>query len=275
MRRKPKSKALHSLTNTLWNNAWQAFCPWVAGADISPAQAPRINPRRRSKLRSLAAALFLTGALMGFTGPAMAASDSGLLHYASLNPNTPSDREQGYSTPQLFGHDEVRHTDLTPFTKWTGVLNRFKRSFNANANRPEVAKWLSFIGSLEGASVEKKISAVNAYFNKIRFVPDSKNYGMRDYWATPIEFLTRGEGDCEDYAISKYISLRALGVPKDKMRLAIVNDSVMRMPHALLIVYNKGQAMVLDNQNPDILDSADISRYTPIYSISQLAWWRH
>jgi predicted transglutaminase-like cysteine proteinase len=90
----------------------------------------------------------------------------------------------------------------------------------------------------------KKIEAVNDYMNKVAFVPDSKNYGEKDHWATPMEFLARG-GDCEDYAVAKYVSLRALGIPKDKMRIAIVNDEVMRMPHAVLIVYDRGQAMVL------------------------------
>lgn len=269
MRRKNRQKAITKLSNTLWNNAWQAFCPWVAGADVAPPVST--TARRRTKLRSLLAATFIAGALSLGVAPAKAA-ESGLLHYASLNRTTPMDRSD--YTPQLFGHSESRHSDLRPFTKWTGVLNRFKRTFTANADRPQVAKWLRFIGSLEDASMDKKIKAVNDYMNKIAFVPDTKNYGETDHWATPIEFLARG-GDCEDYAISKYISLRALGVPKDKMRLAIVNDSVMRMPHAVLVVYDKGEAKILDNQNPAILDSADITRYTPIYSISQLAWWRH
>src|SRR5690606_36392050 len=104
---------------------------------------------------------------------------------------------------------------------------------------------------------------------------DVKNYGMRDHWETPMEFLKRGKGDCEDYAMAKYISLRALGFRQDQMRMVIVFDHVMQMPHALLIVENDGESLVLDNQNPAVLSADDVSRYKPIYSISQVAWWRH
>ena len=110
--------------------------------------------------------------------------------------------------------------------------------------------------------------------NKVTFVSDNENYGVNDKWATPMEFLAKG-GDCEDYAVAKFISLRALGFSQDDMRLAIVYDNVMRMPHALLIVYDKDNMSVLDNQNPDVADAGEVTRYKPIYSISQVAWWRH
>lgn len=279
MRRQNRQKAVNALSQNLWNNMWQAFCPWVVGSDVSPtAQPVSVSSRRRRPspaLRTIVAAAVLIGGLSTFSSSVHAYENgqSNLLHKASLNTITPMDRQNAYA-PQLFGASERRHSDLRPFTKWTGVLNRFKQNFAKDVKRPEVKKWLAFLGSLEGASESKKISAVNDYFNKVRFVADAKNYGQSDYWATPAEFLARG-GDCEDYAVAKYISLRALGISKERMRLAIVNDSIMRMPHALLVVYQGFQAKILDNQNPEIMNSAEISRYKPIYSISQIAWWRH
>jgi predicted transglutaminase-like cysteine proteinase len=278
MRRQKSQKALDTLNNTIWNSAWQAFCPWIAGSDINPQHAhsshqPKTTRRRRgARLAALLGAM-LVGALLQ-TATANAASydgGNGVLQKASINRSASIERSY---TPQLFGRSETRHTDLSPFTKWTGVLNRFKRDFDSSVEKPQIKKWLAFLGSLEGKSDAQKISAVNDYLNKVKFIPDSKNYGMRDYWATPAEFLSRG-GDCEDYAVTKYISLLALGVPKSKMRIAIVQDYVMNMPHALLVVYQGATTKILDNQNPAILDSADISRYKPIYSISQVAWWKH
>lgn len=271
MRRQKSQKALDTLNNTIWNNMWQAFCPWIVGADIAPvSKSSSDTRRRRSRISGLIVAL-----VMGFSFQEVDAAsydrDTGLLHKASINRTAPIERSY---TPQLFGHNETRHSDLSAFTKWTGVLNRFKREFNTSVEKPQIKKWLSFLGSLEGKSDIQKITAVNDYLNKIKFISDAKNYGQRDYWATPVEFLTRG-GDCEDYAVAKYISLLALGVPKHKMRIAIVDDHVMKMPHALLVVYHGAKTKILDNQNPAILDSADISRYKPIYSISQVAWWRH
>jgi predicted transglutaminase-like cysteine proteinase len=277
MRRQNRQKAVTALSKTLWNNTWQAFCPWVAGADVSaPQESATGSRRRRSRLRSIAVlAVMLVGMATSQTAhatPTEADKSRGLLHYASLNTNTPSDRVN--ALPALFGKTESRHADIRPFTKWTGVLARAKAEFTQPTKSQNVKEWLVFLDGLQGQSDDRKISAVNAYLNKIKFVADAKNYGRTDHWATPTEFLNRG-GDCEDYAITKYISLRVLGIPKEKMRLAIVEDHVMRIPHAVLVVYNNLQAKILDNQNPAIMNSAEIQRYTPIYSISQMAWWRH
>lgn len=279
MRRQNRQKATNALSQTLWNNAWQTFCPWVAGADVSrPDRSDNTSSRRRRSkaVRNLCAAalLFITLGAAPVQAANYQENGKNLLQYASYNPSTPLDRDQFSSAPRLFGHGEQKHSDITPFTKWTGVITRTKMEFAQPVEKRAVKKWLAFLDSIRTKSTADKIEAVNAYLNKIPFVADTKNYGVSDYWATPTQFLTRG-GDCEDYAVTKYISLRALGVPKDKMRLAIVEDHVMRIPHAVLVVFDRGEAKVLDNQNPIIMNSASISRYTPIYSISQVAWWRH
>lgn len=272
MRRLNRSKSSRKVPHEMWNQMWQLFCPWIMGGEVAPiATAPR---RRRSKLHSLVAALTVIGAL-AFAAPSQATDfdpADGHIILASLNNTVPGDKETAY--PELFGAGEQRHSDIRPFTKWTGVLKRFKGQFSKSLNQPAVQEWMKLLSSLKNASDEEKIEAVNEYMNNKKFISDNENYGQPDYWATPMEFLARG-GDCEDYAMAKYISLRALGFPQDKMRLAIVYDHVMRMPHALLIVYNEGEAKVLDNQNPAVMDSAEITRYKPIYSISQVAWWRH
>jgi predicted transglutaminase-like cysteine proteinase len=182
--------------------------------------------------------------------------------------------QQAAAQINLFGASEERFNDLSAFTKWNNVLDRVKTNLVGSLNQKPVQKWLMFLDTLKNASKEEKIEAVNHYMNQIHFISDIKNYGVQDYWATPMEFLARG-GDCEDYAIAKYVSLRALGFTKAELRLVIVNDKVMHAPHAMLAVYMNGQAKILDNQNPNIENSAEITRYQPVYSISQIAWWRH
>jgi predicted transglutaminase-like cysteine proteinase len=95
-----------------------------------------------------------------------------------------------------------------------------------------------------------------------------------DYWATPIEFLTRG-GDCEDYAIAKYASLRALGFSADQLRVAIVQDKIKNVPHAILIIYSDAGNFVLDNQNKQVEPIEAVNRYQPIFSINSTSWWLH
>ncbi len=268
MIRQNRQKASEKASSQVWNKMWQVFCPWVGGTDTTLVNHTIPSRRRRNRVRSMILALVL-GGLMMQAAPALASQKSIVL--ASLATFTPSDRERSTS---LFNRPEQRYSDIRPFTKWTGVLERFQREFPESMDKAEVRQWMHFIAENQSKSDEEKIEAVNRYMNAIPFVADAQNYGQRDYWATPMEFLAKG-GDCEDYAVAKYITLRSLGVTKDKMRLAIVYDNVMRMPHALLVVYDRAQAKILDNQVPEVLNSADITRYKPIYSISQVAWWRH
>jgi predicted transglutaminase-like cysteine proteinase len=266
-----RQKAKLKVNHDLWNQMWKTVCPAICNSPLKPAPI-KLRPDR---LRAILMGLIVLGAMHG---PAASAGDlnnngDGQIVLAALNNTVPNDRTNSY--PDLFGATEQRYSDIRPFTKWTGVLNRFKEDFASSLDRPEVQDWMKFLGTLKDVSNEKKIEAVNDYMNKEKFIPDSKNYGVSDYWATPMEFLAHGGGDCEDYAVAKYISLRALGFGQNEMRLAIVYDKVMRMPHALLIVYSDNEAKVLDSQNPAVMDSAEITRYKPIYSISQVAWWRH
>lgn len=209
------------------------------------------------------------GVMCGFA-PQASAQD-GQIILASLTTNTPSDRK---TQPELFGASEQQFSDISAFTKWTGVLARFKKEFHASVDKKHVQDWMKFVASVKNKSKNEQIKAVNNYMNRVAFVPDQKNYNVTDYWATPMEFLARG-GDCEDYAFAKYVTLRALGFAQDDLRLAIVYDSEMRMPHAILVVYHDGEAKILDNQSEEVKSSSKIERYKPIYSISQVAWWRH
>ena len=111
---------------------------------------------------------------------------------------------------------------------------------------------------------------------------DMVNWGQADYWETIHEFL-RQDGDCEDYAIAKYFSLKALGFDPATMRIVIVEDMNLHTPHAVLAVYasanpgdGKGDApLILDNQLPHPVKATSILHYRPIYSINETAWWFH
>jgi predicted transglutaminase-like cysteine proteinase len=174
----------------------------------------------------------------------------------------------------LFGTGERASTDLSSFTKWSAMFDRFSRDVNSGASDTIVKKWKSDLSSLKGLPLEQMADEVNNLMNKVRYIGDKKNWDKSDYWETPIEFLSYG-GDCEDFAIAKYISLRALGVPDQAMRIAIVKDLQKGIPHAILIVYTENGPMVLDNQIKKMTEASDISHYKPIFSINRTAWWLH
>lgn len=176
--------------------------------------------------------------------------------------------------PGLFGTTEKRSHNLKPFTKWTGMFERFDRELNARTNMQNIKEWQADLISFKGLDLKNMADRVNDMVNDIPYIVDSRNWGKSDYWATPVEFLERG-GDCEDFAIAKYAALRSLGVPEERMRLAIVHDNVKDIPHAVLVVYTNQGAYVLDNQTSHMIRADEAGRYRPIFSINRTAWWLH
>ena len=176
--------------------------------------------------------------------------------------------------PQLFGTGEKRSGDLSAFTKWAAMFDRFERDSRTDQAQGVLATWKSKLEPMRGLPLDQMVLQVNDMANKVKYIGDNKNWGKSDYWETPVEFFTRG-GDCEDFAIAKYSSLRALGVPDDRMRIAIVKDTEKNLPHAILIVYGDSHTYVLDNQIKTVRTTGSIGHYKPIFSINRSAWWLH
>lgn len=176
--------------------------------------------------------------------------------------------------PDLFGADERRSGNLSAFTKWTSMFKRFEASMQTSTGQQVINEWQSGIEAYAGLPLEQMAARVNDFVNRTRYVSDMANWGVSDHWATPIEFFQRG-GDCEDFAIAKYASLRALGVPEERLRIAVVQDLEKNIPHAILIVYTDNGAMMLDNQIREARYTHQVNRYKPIFSINRYAWWLH
>lgn len=180
----------------------------------------------------------------------------------------------------LFGTREEASVNLTPFPKWRGML---ARAWNEEpllhqpcgvAGACPMQSWQHFLDQAGPLSFAEKIRQVNDYMNRIVYILDPINWGVPDYWASPYQFFVR-DGDCEDYAIAKFLSLRALGVPNDAMRIIILQDLNLGLVHSVLGV-NDGQTVwILDNQIKQVIPHTAIRHYVPIYSINETHWWRH
>ena len=131
--------------------------------------------------------------------------------------------------------------------------------------------------SLGGLGEVERLEAVNRYVNdRVTFVDDRKQYGQADVWSAAAETLSRGRGDCEDYAIAKLQMLRRAGFADRDMYLVIVKDLVSRSDHAVLVVRAAGQMHVLDNGTSKLLNSEDIRDYRPILSFAAAGGaWTH
>jgi len=117
----------------------------------------------------------------------------------------------------------------------------------------------------------EKLKVVNLFFNKqVRYVEDIDLWGQVDYWETPIEALWKGAGDCEDYAIAKYFSLRHLGVSSDKLRITYVKALRQNRAHMVLTYYATPDAMplVLDSLIDPIQPASQRTDLLPVYSFN-------
>jgi predicted transglutaminase-like cysteine proteinase len=195
---------------------------------------------------------------------------------------TMGDIEAASKASKLFGTKEIRNKNLKPFPKWTGMLKRYFKEgalgegdcSSTTFNACHLAEWQQFLNSLEGKKLVKQVKAVNRYLNGVKYITDIRNWGVDDYWATPTQFKDQN-GDCEDYAIAKYMSLRAIGFPLDKMRIVVVQDQNLGVAHGILAVYIKGKPYILDNQIKQILPSKKIHHYKPFFSVNEKFWWLH
>ena len=148
----------------------------------------------------------------------------------------------------------------------------------AGTNR--LKSWQSMVqeGLRPDSSELERLTLVNTFFNKnIRFGTDLEVWEQEDYWATPLETLGRGAGDCEDFAIAKYFSLVALGVPEPKLRFVYVRallqqGQTLRVePHMVLAYYKSpgAEPLVLDNLASIIATASQRSDLTPVYSFNK------
>lgn len=179
----------------------------------------------------------------------------------------------------LFGYQENPRENLQMFPQWLSVLERHiqqsSEKVNCDARHQDQCKfkdWLEFLESIRGLSKLEQVKRVNLYANKHKYILDIKNYNVEDYWATPKEFLNNN-GDCEDYAIIKMLSLKMLGFNMKGIRLVVLQDTNLRVPHAVLALNTANDILIMDNQIDEVVSHKYILHYVPVYAVNENKWW--
>ena len=181
-----------------------------------------------------------------------------------------------FADASLFGAREVFSPDNSAFFKWTGMLARFAdeqrraaQGCKPGAGDPSPsaqgcppAQWQALVAALDGLDPRTKLERVNTAINRYPYVSSPRNWGESNYWETPFEFLRKG-GQCQDYAVAKYLLLRAAGMPADELRVVVVRDARLALDHAVTVAYVGGQALMLDNQLHDVVPAASVHHYQP------------
>ncbi|MGH7015150.1 MAG: transglutaminase-like cysteine peptidase [Stellaceae bacterium] len=180
----------------------------------------------------------------------------------------------------LFPPQVIYSSNVSLFARWTGVEARFAAQQQPDAciaasdGTCAQAQWAAFIADLKSRPLADRVEYANEYLNAIRYMPATQNRGSPAYWETPFEFLAHG-GQCQDYAISKYLALKASGVPDGDLRVAVVHDRQSNQGHAILIVTVDGRDFVLDSLTTTVDPLARVTRYRAYYAINDTGWWAY
>jgi predicted transglutaminase-like cysteine proteinase len=151
------------------------------------------------------------------------------------------------------------------------IRNAEKHYGDLGDAKARIEDWSQLINSSQSLPETKQLTSVNNFFNQqLRFVDDSINWRQNDYWATPIESLVKGAGDCEDFAIAKYFTLRRLGVPSEKLRITYVKALTLNQAHMVLTYYTSPSAvpLVLDNLIGEIRPASQRKDLLPVYAFN-------
>ncbi|MDG0856548.1 hypothetical protein EXH46_22520 [Pelomonas puraquae] len=153
----------------------------------------------------------------------------------------------------------------------------------ATQRGPRVAEQAqALVQQIERSSTHEeaqRLKEINDFFNRrLAFRDDALTWGVPDYWATPLESLEKRAGDCEDYAIGKYFSLAATGVPTTRLRMVYVRarQQGQSLAHMVLAYYPQpgAEPLILDNLRPDVLPASQRPDLTPVFSFNTEGLWQ-
>jgi predicted transglutaminase-like cysteine proteinase len=204
------------------------------------------------------------------------------LQFASTTTTTMTDapRPGRHSLPssEPFGLSTFRAPEGLLWFKWRGIEQQLQVEAkvielcraDANACPVEAQRFLAFVESAQARDGRARIEVVNRAINSaIRYTSDYAQHGVADLWTAPLATLAAGRGDCEDYAIAKYVMLRAAGIPAHDLRLLLVRDRLVRQDHAVLAVRDNGRWLILDNRHLLLVETSGVQHFTPLFAIDR------
>ncbi len=188
-----------------------------------------------------------------------------------------SDVSLAYSAEKilLFGKMEFKGRIKT-LPQWVKVLEKNAKNpiFSDDSQLNSKTTWGQFKQELSTLSKKEQLNKVNLFWNRWPYRLDNQVWKTPDYWAAPYEFK-KNSGDCEDYAIAKYFTLKELGFSVDDMRIVVVMETIRNIAHAVLAVYLDNDVYILDNLSNAVLSHTKLRNYDAQYSVNEKYRWGH
>lgn len=153
-------------------------------------------------------------------------------------------------------------------------IGQLEKSHSGNIQK-RFAAWKKLIVNNQDQDTRTKLNKTNDFFNQFYFQSDLELTGQTDYWKSPDEFIIDGGGDCEDFAIAKYFTLLAMGIPMERLRITYVKALRLNQAHMVLTYYEQPDAepVVLDNLESKILPASKRPDLYPVYSFNGESLW--
>jgi predicted transglutaminase-like cysteine proteinase len=197
---------------------------------------------------------------------------------ASLTASAMADARIGVlqNAREPFGLLSFRAPNAALWAKWHALESRIEADQQAVAacagdesNCPLAARrFLRIVEAVKSKNGRARLEEANRMINlAVRYASDPIQHGVPDRWSPPLETLAMGRGDCEDYAIAKYMVLKEAGVQADDLQLVLVRDLRAREDHAVLAARDDGRWLILDNRYAAILTEAEVGHFVPLYAV--------
>jgi len=158
------------------------------------------------------------------------------------------------------------------FPKWESAINRFYSDPYAGGYQAFLARWDAFLASIYDREPAEQLRRVQDYVNAVGYRRDPPSRYGGDYWKSPAEFFASG-GDCEDYAVAKYWSLRKLGFTAANLRIMVMYSIPERAAHSALRARIGDRYFFLDNLSPQVLPLERVRGYTGLYGLNETHAW--
>lgn len=163
--------------------------------------------------------------------------------------------------------------------KWLGVQHRLDDEMvqlalcegdREGCVSPAALQFLAIIDDAKARDGRARLGQINRAINlAIKSASDLALYGQIDVWSSPLATLTKGAGDCEDYAIAKFVALRQAGIAPDDLRIVVMHDTISGEDHAVAAARLDGHWLTLDNRRMAMVEDSDVRNYRPTYVIGQ------
>src|SRR4029079_3845401 len=202
----------------------------------------------------------------------------GALRLASLAPTAvttdaaPAPKEAPAVGSEPFGLFTFRAPEGALWRKWRGLESDITKEqavlehcrTDAENCPSHAAQFLRVIKAVKAKSGPDQLDEANRAVNMaIHYMSDYAQHGEADRWSAPLASFATGKGDCEDYAIAKYVALSESGFPRDDLRLVLARDGAVRQDHAVLAARLDGHWLILDSRRSDLMNDSQVTSLTP------------